>query len=214
MAEIKIQRKKSRAWIWLLLLIVAIVLIWLYFESIDNDIEEVNLDDTYETEEVMEQDYVMFLDTLDTNLTARSDEMQEFVDSDVDVQNYYVLNGLRSLSASLNAIVNNQDISESQLRTERNDLDKAVSEIDRDTSNIALYKEGITSAASLMKSIQKKLFPNMQTEVDSVVSSAEKITGSVPFDEQQQEVKNFFDKANKVVQNMRQDFSEPAELEN
>ena len=182
MAEIKIQRKKSKAWIWLLLLIVAIVLIWLYFNSIDNDVDEVETDNAYETENVVEQEYVMFLDTLDTNVTARSGELQSFTDSaEVDVKNYYVLNGLRSLSKSLNAIVNNQDVSEKDLREERNVLDRAVRDIDRDTSNTRLYKNGIRSAVNLMKSIQEKVYPQLEDEMKAVTESADKITGEVPF---------------------------------
>ena len=203
MAEIKIQRKKSRAWIWLLLLIAAIVLVWLYFESIDNDVEEVETGNTYETENVVEQEYVMFLDTLDTNVTSRSEDMQDFVDAEVDVKNYYVLNGLRSLSASLNAVVNNQDVSESDLREERNVLDRAVTDIDRDTSNVALYKDAVSSAVNLMQSIQEKVFPQLENEVQAVASAADEITGDVPFDEQQEEVKHFFDKANELVQYMK-----------
>ncbi len=213
MAEIKIQRKKSKAWIWLLLLIVAIVLIWLYFNSIDNDVDEVETDNAYETENVVEQEYVMFLDTLDTNVTARSGELQSFTDSaEVDVKNYYVLNGLRSLSKSLNAIVNNQDVSEKDLREERNVLDRAVRDIDRDTSNTRLYKNGIRSAVNLMKSIQEKVYPQLEDEMKAVTESADKITGEVPFKEQHQEVKTFFDTANQLVQVMKKDTPVPEKL--
>lgn len=208
MAEIKIQRKKSRAWIWLLLLLVAVVLIWLYFDAVDNDIDEA--ENEYGTETVVEEEgYVMFLDTLDTDVSARSDEMQQFVDAEVEVQNYYVLNGLRSLASSLNAIVNNQDITDPKLRAERNDLDRFITDIDEDTTDTRLYKKAITNSVGLMQSIQQKKYPDMKAQVDSVVNSAEQIDGSVPFEEQQEQVKEFFDLANNVLQEMRKDYNEP-----
>ena len=226
MAEINIQRKKSAPSPWILVLLAAIALaVATYFFFRQGPSDELAPDNTTGTEALPadslapgsaanqaratpsspERGVAGAVDTVgltheDDNYTAETLAAQA---ASNPAAPGYAMNGLRKLSGVLVALADRDDLRESSISEQRDNLTSATNRLGEANASL---RPGFVAAAGLIRAMQQKAYPELEGTANDLVSLAGELSGRSATPAEQQQNKQFLTQAAAAVRVL----SEPA----
>ncbi|MBF9142477.1 hypothetical protein [Hymenobacter properus] len=221
MADINIQRKKASPSPWLLVLLAAVVLgLVAYFFLRPDPADEptpsvavpeaaapVTTPDTLAAAAAVDQatrraaiDAIPQGDTAGSQETAESLANQAASDPAAPD---YARNGLQKLTGVLVALADRDDLRDATITEQRDNLTSAT---DRVGEPGASLRPGFVAAANLMRAMQQKAYPNLESQANELTRLASQLSGRSATAADQQQNKQFLTKAAEAVREL----SEPA----
>jgi hypothetical protein len=213
MADINIQRKKSSPSPWLLILLVLLGLaaVGYYVFRADSDqpvaaapavpSSAPTPDSTTGAETAPSPTNDPAVAEMATEEPGGSpDELAAFAASDPSVPNYG-LRGLELLMATLRPLADRDDLRDANVNEKRDDLTSATSRLQEEGTSL---RPGYVAAAGLIKAMQQKAYPALETEAGELVSRANGLTGRTTTAQDQQQVRDFLSRAAEIVRALNQ----------
>jgi hypothetical protein len=206
MAEIKIEKKKP-IWPWIILVLVILAI--LYFLVFADDGDDDDIDDV--TTEQVEEETTWEDDTETTTWEEESDSIGQGVqsyltyisdESKMGIDHEYTNNALIELMNAVQAKADdmNYDIS-ADMESVRMEA-KKITEDPMATTHANTIKSAGTKLANILQKMQQEKFPNLNNDVQEVMTAAKNIKGSEQTLNQKDQVNKFFNKAGDLLRKM------------
>jgi hypothetical protein len=123
------------------------------------------------------------------------------------LEHNYTSDGIRKLSAALNALAQNS-AGDTEIDQKRTQFQANADRIQQDPQSLQhanTIRQTFVEASDLMATIKQRSYPNSNANVDDVREAAEDIDVSTATLEQKDKVKEFFDKAGDAVEQLAED---------
>jgi hypothetical protein len=213
MADISIQRKKSAPSPWLFVLLAALVVaVAAYFFLRANPTDEPTppAASGMEATPTGPPPGAPTDDTRSTSTVDTQEEADEFTVTSLaahaasdPAEPEYAAKGLQRLTGALVSLTDRDDLRDPTIAEQRDNLTSATNRVGESTASL---RPGFVAAAGLMRTMQQKAFPDLESQVNDLVSLAGKMSGRSATATDQQQNKQFLTQAAEVVSAM----SEPA----
>ncbi|WP_426058774.1 hypothetical protein [Hymenobacter sp. B1770] len=115
----------------------------------------------------------------------------------------YAVTGLQQLTATLVALTDRDDLRDPAITEQRDNLTSATNRLGESTSSL---RPGFVAAAGLIRTMQQKAYPELENQVNDLVSLAGQMSGRSTTAADQQQTKQFLTQAAEALSAM----SEPA----
>ncbi|QJX47154.1 hypothetical protein HMJ29_09480 [Hymenobacter taeanensis] len=207
MADINIQRKKSSPSPWLLVLLVLLGLaaVGYYAFRADSDQPttapavpslEPAADSTTGAETAPRPTNDPAVAEMATEEPGGSpEELAAFAASDATTPTYG-RRGLEMLMATLRTLADRDDLRDATVSEKRDDLTSATSRLQEQGTSL---RPGYVAAANLIKAMQQKGYPALETKANELVGRANELTGRTTSPQEQQQVQEFLRRAADIV---------------
>lgn len=206
MAEIKIEKKKP-IWPWIILVLVILaILYFLVFadDGDDDDMEEVT---TEQVEEESTWDDESETSAWDSESETSGQGVQSYLsyvsdESKMGIDHEYTNNALIELMNAVQAKADdmNFDIT-ADMQSVRQEA-QAITEDPMATTHANTIKSAGSKLASILQKMQEQEFPNLNNDVEEVMTAANEIDGSVQTLNQKDQINKFFNEAADVLRKM------------
>jgi hypothetical protein len=226
---------KSPIWPWILGALLLIGLIWGVSELLSRDDDDTRMTRTEErTDRGVAYDseadrvntattgyeaqgpigeYLLFVDRNDeeadlarTNVSERPGEQADR-SAEMGLEHEYTREGLRKLSAALNALATASP-ADANIDQQRQTFQQRAEQLGEDPQSLQhanMIRQTFTEAADLMASIKERSYPNSDADVEEVRKAAQDIDVNTQTLNQKDEVREFFRKAGEAIQEMDED---------
>lgn len=205
MAEIKIE-KKAPIWPWILLVLVilAIIAYLVLKDDVDDVVDDVNTEAIDTTGTYQNNNSINYTGMQDNDFNSAMTEFDTYVQDSArvgtdSVYTKLAFNRLAHMTV-MKAEENNLDDSSSldNLRGYSNTTDSA----DGDMEIRKNLKRVGTDVANVIESLQKKDYPNLESEVKSLKNKSDKLNDTDAFDQQQQSIRDFIRSSRDILNSM------------
>jgi hypothetical protein len=216
MADIHIERRRKPVWPWILGLIILAGLVWAVIEYTDRDKNKVAYQESYVPEEAVrpgmpgidqEETEGQSLgmtpgDTAASKTQAfvsfvNNNEFEQGIASDPQVTS----EGLILLSDAIEEISPDYSLTVNRLRNTAEEIQNNPQSM----ANAENIKTALSNAAETLKDIQANEYPEMKEEVNEVEKVAKSINAKGVVENQKEKVKDFFEKAATVINEMEKE---------
>ena len=204
MANIEIEPKRRSVWPWIIGLLVLALVAWLVLAPRDEgDVAVVSAPVATPADGAVEatQPAGAPMPVEDFLSWVGGTEARERMGRDHE----YTADGIRRLAAALGAVVSQQRIADTAFDAALIGLRQRADALQRDATadmHALEAREAFLLAASTIEGVQQRRFPNLAAETTEAWRTARAVNAQRPLLEQQEQVREFFDRAAAALRRM------------
>jgi hypothetical protein len=206
MAEIKIEKKKP-IWPWIILVLVILAILYFLVFADDGDDDDIDEITTEQVEDETAWEEESDTTTWETESDTLGQGVQGYLtyvadESRMGIDHEYTNNALIQLMNAVQAKADemNYDIS-ADMQSVRQEA-QAITQDPMATTHANTIKSAGTKLANILQKMQQEQFPNLNNDVQEVMTAANNIDGSVQTLNQKDQVNKFFNEAADVLRKM------------
>ncbi|MFV8224601.1 hypothetical protein [Christiangramia aquimixticola] len=206
MAEIEIEKKKSK-WPWILVALLILAALLYFFVWAADDVDEVDDMENVTTEQVVENENITDESSDMENNAVDTTAVQEFdayiKNPDMGLDHKYTNGALLKLIAAVKAVADNNGVNiDADLENARSEA-QAIKKDPMKVTHANSIKDAGQHILKALKTIQNEKFPDLSGAYSDVDKAFAKIEGKQETLNQKEEVKTFFTKVSSLLNSMK-----------
>ena len=213
MADIDVERRGTSIWPWIIGLIILALLLWLLFALLDDDGDEVAVEEPVAAPVIAEPAAPDYPPAVEAYMTSCTDEMGQ-PQGEMGLEHDYSVSCLQELGNSLDALIAQQTVSDTDVSTALEDYRGTVQQLqasdESSMSHADLTRNAAMSASALMQAMNNAYFDGeaaVATAVGEAGQAAEGIRPGVAMLDQRDSVQSFFREAGDALRAMVEHFA-------
>ncbi|HEY8400276.1 MAG TPA: hypothetical protein VIK89_03385 [Cytophagaceae bacterium] len=210
MADIRIEKKSKPLWPWILGVLVVIGLVWAVVQFSDSKKQETAYNTEQKTTGEPTEWQTQGEPTEETSMANVNSFVafinEEEVTDQIGIDNQITGDALDKLSAAMKDLAGDDQTFHQQI----NSIEQTAQEIKEDPESMSegtKVTEAFHSASNLLSDIQASKYPGAEEAVIQVEDAAKAVTAEDQLQNQQREIKTFFEESAKALEEMRDQVS-------